>query len=156
MRMAADTAGSPRQSRHPPPFGVAGGEQPGEEDRSAGGMFGRHAHTGSEELEQLKRKLIAAAYTSHGVDLGALFESYDLDHDGALQLAELGPHLQKMLPGVLSKQQEDKLLAAMDVDSDGSVTLAELRTFVETRDIGHGNAEDASIAVEEFDEDETF
>jgi Ca2+-binding EF-hand superfamily protein len=264
MRMAAGTAGSPRQSRHPPPFGVAGGEQPGEEDRSAGGMFGRHAHTGSEELEQLKRKLVAAAYTSHGVDLGALFESYDLDHDGALQLAELGPHLQKMLPGVLSKQQEDKLLAAMDadgdnqvtlaelvafvdsrrgahtssrprrirtvahftasheeleqlkrkliaaaytshgvdlgalfesydldhdgalqlaelgphlqkmlpgvlskphmdkllaamdVDSDGSVTLAELRTFVETRDIGHGNAEDASIAVEEFDEDETF
>ena len=110
-----------------------GGGVLGEEDRSAGGMFGRHAHAGSDELESLKRKLLAASYTAHGVDLGSLFESYDVDHDGALELLELGPHLQKMLPGVLSEQQEKKLLAAIDTDGDGQVTLAEFATFVASR-----------------------
>jgi Ca2+-binding EF-hand superfamily protein len=110
-----------------------GGGVLGKEDRSAGGMFGRHAHTGSDELESLKRMLLAASYTAHGVDLGALFEGYDHDHDGALQLAELGPHLQKMLPGVLSEQQEKKLLAAIDTDGDGQVTLAEFAAFVASR-----------------------
>ena len=56
-------------------------------------------------LVKLKRKLLAAAYAQHGVDLAALFARYDADHSGALSLIELAPHVQKLLPGALTHDQ---------------------------------------------------
>jgi hypothetical protein len=97
-------------------------------------MFERHAAVGAVELERLKRALLAAAYTQHGVDLAALFRRFDADGSGTLDLGELGPHLQKMLPGVLSGAQLRRLLSAADADGNGELSMDELVAFVESRE----------------------
>jgi hypothetical protein len=65
------------------------------------------------ELEQLKRALLGAALTQHGVDLRALLHRYNSGGSGALRLAGLGAHLQQVLPGVLSHVQMRTLLAGL-------------------------------------------
>ena len=79
-----------------------------------------------EDRALLKSRLLAASYTAHGVDLPALFDSYDTNGDGRLVLSEIASHLQKMLPGVLTEKELRAVLAEMDYDSGGAVTLLEL------------------------------
>ena len=101
----------------------------------AHGMGVRHpAPIGAADVHRLKSKLLAAAYTQHGVDLAALFARYDTSGCGALGLWSLGPRLQRMLPGVLTDRQVARLLATMDGDGDGAITCAEFVSFVVSRD----------------------
>ena len=85
------------------------------------------------EVDAIKGRLLAAAYTIHGVDIAALFARYDVDSSGELDLAELGARLQKLLPGVLSEEQLQCLLDSMYHDSDGRVDLGEFFFFVNSR-----------------------
>ena len=98
------------------------------------------------ELEQLKRALLGAALTQHGVDLRALLHRYDSGGSGALRLAGLGAHLQQVLPGVLSHVQMRTLLAGLGgagaaaADGGGGggrggdvVTVDDFAMFVDSR-----------------------
>jgi hypothetical protein len=114
----------------------------------AEGARRRHAPpVGPAQLDALKRKLLAAAYSLHGVNLAHLFARYDTDGSGALELAELGPRLQKLLPGALSAEQLASLLRTVDRDGDGRVTLAEFIFFVNSRHDAPAAACDAPAAV---------
>ena len=84
-------------------------------------------------VEHVRRALMAAAYTQHGMDLGALFgRDHDLGMGGAdaamsampllWSTAELHPHLQRLL----SRAQLRALFAALDTDADGHATLGEV------------------------------
>jgi len=115
---------------------------------SAVGARRRHAPpVGPAQLDALKGKLLAAAYSMHGVDLAHLFAHYDTDGSGALELAELGPRLQKLLPGALSAEQLASLLRTVDRDGDGRVTLAEFIFFVNSRHGAPAIAYDATAAA---------
>jgi hypothetical protein len=64
-----------------------------------------HAETiPEEEVEQLKHKLLAASYTTYGSDLKKLFAQIDKDHQGTIDLHELGYAVKRLLPDLSDNQ----------------------------------------------------
>ena len=116
-------------------------QQQQQPQRNGNGHGQRAPPVDAEAAEHVRRALMAAAYTQHGMDLGALFgRDHDLGMDGAdaamsampllWSAAELHPHLQRLLPGVLSRAELRALFAALDTDADGRATLGEVLAFV--------------------------
>ena len=85
----------------------------------------QHADIGHGTLAKLGAKLRAASYTAHGSDLSALFARFDDDHNGTLSVGELGRHLTKLLPGVITTSELRALCASFDVNGDGIVDSQE-------------------------------
>ena len=100
-----------------------------------------HAHLGREEIDHLSRSLLAASYTQHGVDLGALFARYDHNGDGTLSLEELHAVVERLVPGTVTEAQLRRLFAMIDRDHNGCIDYREFADFVAMRKRHHTERE---------------
>jgi hypothetical protein len=87
----------------------------------------RQEEVSAAQLDKVRAKLRAAAYTAHGPDYSALFARFDDDGSGALSVAELRTHLKKI--ALLSALETRALCTAFDEDGDGMVDSDEFRRF---------------------------
>ena len=92
---------------------------------------------GQAELEMLRRKLRAAAYTFGGANLAALFARLDKSRSGFLSLGELHEVANRLLPGQLQDAEVWRLLVLLDSNGDGEVSLDEFMAFVRAPDSEH-------------------
>ena len=92
----------------------------------------RRGELPSDGVKHAVRKLRAAAYVEHGVDLESLFVKMDVNHDGGVSLVELRTGLRKA--GVLTRELSDDEVAALfwaiDVDHDGEISPVEFTDFI--------------------------
>ena len=86
----------------------------------------------TESIESLRRKLLAASYTAHGSDLGALFDRMDKDKSGAIEMEELKSMVKKMLPHV-SDDHIQEIFGIIDVSGNGRIEKDEFILFVDSR-----------------------
>ena len=101
----------------------------------------RHGHRGwgdargRTELEQLRRKLRAAAYGYGGENLARLFARLDKSRSGCLSLGELHEVASRLLPGgALNDAEAWRLLALLDSHGTGEISLDEFVAFVRADD----------------------
>ena len=98
-----------------------------------------------QNMETMKRKLRAAAYTSRGVDYKTLFNVYDSNNNQALGLSEfhhalhvagkvsnagMDPMWNKKGGGGLSHLAIDQIFRAIDTDHSGSIEYEEFVTWL--------------------------
>ena len=80
-------------------------------------------------LTELKHKLLAASYTSHGSDLGLLFDLIDTDHSGYIDKCEFKKFLKKKLPRISDRLVND-FIDLVDDDGDGKIDKEEFMRFM--------------------------
>lgn len=80
-------------------------------------------------LLEVKRKLLAASYSSHGSDVELLFDHIDTNHSGYIDKCELRNFLKKKLPRVSDRLIND-LLEFVDDDEDGKIDKEEFKRFM--------------------------
>ena len=87
----------------------------------------------AEEIENVRHKLLAASYASSGGnDFKKLFDRIDTDHNGTIDLRELGREVKKLVPG-LSDGKVQSLLKIADTDGNGELDLQEFISFIDHR-----------------------
>ena len=86
-----------------------------------------------EEIRTLKQKLRAASYHHGGSDLAHLFDAYDKDHSGYLDLQELSILVKKLIPHV-TREEMKHLFDTLDADHSGTIDKNEFITFVTDND----------------------
>ena len=105
----------------------------------AGGALGRaRARARSlgwdvSHVQQLRRKLAAAAYSKGGVDWGKLFRLYDTDKSGDLGWDEFRRAVRRdahLTAQVVSEASLMRLFCLIDTDGSGTVEMAEFHAFV--------------------------
>ena len=131
-----------------PPSAAAAAGSPQRPARSPGAGGTPAMQLSPEQLEQIGAKLRAASYTIQGQNLSGLFARFDDNKDGTLSAAELGTHLKKMLPGVLSAVEMGQLCAAFDEDGDGMVDRDEFVRFCTVGAGAHSTAAQGLDALE--------
>ena len=96
-----------------------------------------------DELEAVRRKITAAAYTLGGQDVQALFNKIDKDHSGGLDEEEFISMVRRALklpPTTITDGQVAAVFRAIDVDNSGTIEVEELVAFAGN----DGRAETAS------------
>ena len=83
----------------------------------------------SDDVNAIKRKLLAASYTSHGADIRALFRKMDKDNSRSIDTEELGLIVKKILPNV-KDEAINSLMAAVDLDGSGTIEEEEFIEFI--------------------------
>jgi hypothetical protein len=78
-----------------------------------------------DEVNTIKKRLLAASYAQSGSDIAALFARLDKDHNGVLSYTEMYSVVQRLTPGLVTKRQFVQLLYEVDKDGDGTVDYEE-------------------------------
>merc|ERR1740117_435599 len=90
--------------------------------------WGKGRQITEKQVDEVRHRLRAHAYGSHGVDLAREFQQMDTDHNGKLSYDEFLHCIRRMVP--LSDEQSAVLLAMVDTNGDGTVSHSELESFV--------------------------
>jgi Ca2+-binding EF-hand superfamily protein len=77
---------------------------------------------------KLQSKLKAASYTAHGTDVEAMFQRFDKDGSGELNVEELAKALRPL--GVTAIEDVLSLMGHIDVDGDGTANVSEMMLFL--------------------------
>jgi Ca2+-binding EF-hand superfamily protein len=86
-----------------------------------------------EELEVVRQKISAAAYTLGGQDLKRLFQHIDKDHSNSVDEEEFINFVRRVLklsPKTVSEGQISACFHAIDADGNGTIEFSELIAFV--------------------------
>jgi Ca2+-binding EF-hand superfamily protein len=100
--------------------------------REANSLFRPHLPN-AEELAVIKRKLTAAAYSVGGVDWEHLFNFYDADNSGGLNIVQFTKCIRKdakMTEIMLSKESVQMLFNSIDTDHDDAIELDEFLAWL--------------------------
>merc|ERR1711871_1883775 len=88
-----------------------------------------------EEIEMIKRKLRAVSYSSNGQDIPKLFNSWDTNKDGQLDVEEISYFLKRILPKAgISPEELRQFVEHLDQNNDGLVSLEEFGSFLKPQD----------------------
>jgi Ca2+-binding EF-hand superfamily protein len=81
------------------------------------------------DVDGLKHKIRAAAYTPHGQDLRAIFNRFDTSNDGFLSEAELMAAVQRLVPGRMDHHALTSLMRQIDFSHDNRISYDEFIAF---------------------------
>jgi Ca2+-binding EF-hand superfamily protein len=87
----------------------------------------------ADSIEQLKRKMRAASYRDGGQNWDKLFQQYDRDGSGELDLEEFTRAIRRdagVTRAIFSDDDLDRLFKRIDVDSSGEINAEEFAQFI--------------------------
>ena len=89
-------------------------------------------------MELLRNKLLAASYSTHGANLGALFDRMDKGRGKEYEMSvdELGIIIRKILPKITDHHLE-YLMKIVDADHNGKLNREQFITFIKNKKYSH-------------------
>ena len=94
--------------------------------------------TVEDEIEQLRNKLLAASYSYHGADIGALFDRLEKGkgENYEMSVEELAAVIRKVLPKLTDRHLE-VLMKLADSDHNGKLSREEFISFIKNKKYSH-------------------